>query len=307
MGILPNTSCEGARSNLSINTQLSDDFASKTESEDEGITRFIIAPGAEIPKWCNHQSVGNYISFWVGRKFPKIALCIALGQNESHQHVSVYFYINGCGNNVYLSSTFEEISSHLWLVPLCHSFLQNHLDNSYPSEQNHVEFVYEIRPKRYHRRHCPSYKPRPKNPMVVKRWGVHVECICCSRKAGISYFPFQSAKSSSVHDNSKPLPLLALFPSSSASDMDRRNFNNEGDLGISIETTNIAFDTALRRDFDPDEFKLTLPPKAIFSSQLQYDDPCWCQKTKYESPGCILQHHSPTSSGSAMGRGFWGI
>ena len=150
----------------------------------------------------------------------------------------------------------------------------------------------------------------------------HVECICCSHKSGIPYFPFQSAESSSVHDNSKPLPLLALFPSSSASDMDRRNFNNEGDLGISIETTNIAFDAACRRDFDPDEFKLTLPPKAISSPQLQYDDPCWCQKTKYDSPGCILVnaggsslvadgaelplllHRSPTSSGSAMGRGF---
>ena len=78
--------------------------------------------------------------------------------------------------------------------------------------------------------------------------------------------------------------------------MDRRNFNNEGDLGISIETTNIAFDTAWRGDFDPDEFKLTLPPKAIFSSQLQYDDPCWCQKTKYESPGCILYVNMGLSS-----------
>ena len=57
MGILPNTLWEGARTNLLINTQLSDDFASKTESEDEGITRFIIAPGAEIPKWCNHLKV----------------------------------------------------------------------------------------------------------------------------------------------------------------------------------------------------------------------------------------------------------
>ena len=36
MGILPNTSREGAGTNLLINTQLSDDFASKTESEDEG-------------------------------------------------------------------------------------------------------------------------------------------------------------------------------------------------------------------------------------------------------------------------------
>uniref|UniRef100_A0A7N2LFD4 Uncharacterized protein n=1 Tax=Quercus lobata TaxID=97700 RepID=A0A7N2LFD4_QUELO len=222
MGILPNTSCEGAGTNLLINTQLSDDFASKTESEDEGITCFIIAPGAEIPEWCNHRSVGNYISFWVGRKFPKIALCIALGQNEPHQHVAVYFYINGRGKYVYLRRTFEENSSYLW-----------------------------------------------------------------------------------------PLPLLALFPSSSASDMDRRNFNNEGDLGISIETTNIAFDTAWRRDFDPDEFKLTLPPKAIFSSQLQYDDPCWCQKTKYESLGCILvnavERQPPlvpdTTNGSDFGLG----
>ena len=82
MGILPNTSCEGARTNLSINTQLSDDFASKTESEDEGITRFIIAPGAEIPKWCNHQSVGNYISFWIGCYFPNIFCCVVFELNE---------------------------------------------------------------------------------------------------------------------------------------------------------------------------------------------------------------------------------
>lgn len=321
MGILPNTSCEGARTNLLINTQLSDDFASKTESEDEGITCFIIAPGAEIPKWCNHQSVGNYISFWIGRKFPKIALCIALGQNELYQNVTVYFYINGGGNYVYLNGSFEENSSHLWLVPSCHSVLQKHLDDSYPSEQNHVEFVYEIKPDRYHRRHCPSYKPRPQNPTVIKRWGVHVECICCPHKSGISYSPFLSAMSSSVHENSKPPPLLALFPSSSASDMDGGSFNNEGDLGISIETTNIAFDTAWRRDFDPDEFKLTLPPKAIFSPQLQYDETCWCHKTIYKSPGRISVHaggsflapygselplllHSPTSSRSAMGCGF---
>ena len=69
------------------------------------------------------------------------------------------------------------------------------------------------------------------------------------------------------------------------------------------------------RDFDPYEFKLTLPRKAISSRQLQYDDPCWCQKTKYESPECILVNAGgsslvpdgaelPLSSGSAMGGGF---
>uniref|UniRef100_A0A2N9I9N4 TIR domain-containing protein n=1 Tax=Fagus sylvatica TaxID=28930 RepID=A0A2N9I9N4_FAGSY len=47
-------------------------------------------------------------------------------------------------------------------------FLQKHLNDSNPAERNHFEVTYEI---------C-FYGPKPQNPKVIKRWGVHVECIC---------------------------------------------------------------------------------------------------------------------------------
>ena len=38
----------------------------------------IQVPGKKIPNWINNQSIGSSISFWVGAKFPTIAIFVAL-------------------------------------------------------------------------------------------------------------------------------------------------------------------------------------------------------------------------------------
>ena len=80
MGILPNGVCGSARSNELMDPQFTDSFQSEIEGfeyEDGDIGRSLTVSGTEIP-WFNHQSVeNNSILFWVGRKFPKLAVYIA--------------------------------------------------------------------------------------------------------------------------------------------------------------------------------------------------------------------------------------
>ncbi|XP_050260320.1 disease resistance protein RPV1-like isoform X5 [Quercus robur] len=57
----------------------------------------LILPGSEIPKWFNHQSVGNSISFWVGPDcdYLKFAYCVVLEPNEWNATVQVSLKFNG--------------------------------------------------------------------------------------------------------------------------------------------------------------------------------------------------------------------
>ena len=206
-----------------------------------------ILPAYEILKWFNHQNVRNSISFWVGRKFPKIVICISFG-SEAHTSrffCEVYFSINGCEKRHYESRSIEEIPDHLWLFSISHQRLQVHLNDSNISEQNHFEIICEI-----NEWGTSSSSLEPRNLTgIIKMLEVHVECLCCPQISSNTSLPFLSVThgvgSSSVFDDIEPQPLLPPSPSFCSSCMDQQVFNNEGVLGLSTETTNNGCDLSL--------------------------------------------------------------
>ncbi|KAF3947499.1 hypothetical protein CMV_026376 [Castanea mollissima] len=164
IGILPSRVCGTARSNKLMDPQLTNYFPSETEgaeSEDGDISmdpqfsnhfpsetedveyedwvnrHEITCCGTEMPKWVNHQSVDNSIFFFVGRKFPKLVVCIVAGKRfDGTVDISVDISINGYKNHEI--STFF-CNNTLFLFSPTQRSLQRRLNESNPTDQNLVE------------------------------------------------------------------------------------------------------------------------------------------------------------------------
>ena len=203
IGISPNRVCGSARStnyfpsesedgDISMDRQFSNHFSSETEGveyENQLFNRTITFSETETPKWFNHQSVENSIFFWVGRKFPKLAVCVALGQLGVNG--SVYISINGYKNRKhdYIIHKYENIrhsgnncNLHLFSPP--QRSLQEHLNKSNPTDQNHVKVTYRI--------HGVEFADVV-GSNCLKRWGVHVECTCPPQESAIPDLPLLTA------------------------------------------------------------------------------------------------------------------
>ncbi|XP_030961373.1 uncharacterized protein LOC115982797 isoform X1 [Quercus lobata] len=141
---------------ISMDAQFSNNFLSEIEGveyEDGDIDRTIYFWGTGMPKWFNHQSVDNSIFFFVGRKFPKLAVCIVPGRE--FVCVSVHISINGYKKSgLYfrglsrftrkMPHLFDEFKfflaeNNLFLFSLTQRSLQRHLNKSNPTDQNLVE------------------------------------------------------------------------------------------------------------------------------------------------------------------------
>ena len=214
----PQTSSTEILDEVRFHRSLFPDRRSKPEDD-----YFIIRlPGTEIPKWLNlnHESDGNVISFWVGRTFPNIFdVCFAFGPVKYSCTSSCYVYlsINGCKKEHLSSTPTQEFSDNLWIFSLSNNEMQNRLNKSNPSEQNYFEVT------------CKT-EDWVKNP--PRRWGVRVECICCSQKSDV----FQLPSSSATHCcGSSSVPLLPT--SSCGTDMDQRASIMEEILDIGQEET----------------------------------------------------------------------
>ena len=132
-------------------------------SNDDGCE--LVLPRIEIPKWFNHQSVQNSVSFQVGREFQKLIVCFTLRLVEVEATKATFFVVSANGfSREYLSSYFIEGGSVSVQVG-------REWNVSNPSEQNHVTITVEIK---YYPQIISSSYDEPK----ITWLGVHVDCIC---------------------------------------------------------------------------------------------------------------------------------
>ena len=190
-----------------------------SESESKHKIRcFLKLPAREIPKCLkfNHQSFGNSVSFWVGEKISKLAVCIAFRSVEAHacQFCKVNIFINGC--KLYPNFNIDErVSEELWLF----SVSLGQLNKRKLSEQNHIE-VKVI---------CLIRNPCHKTD--IKKWiGVNVECTCYPQNSDVPCLlrpcAMNGCGSSLIPNDTELPPFLPVSSTSSASDSDHRVLNN---------------------------------------------------------------------------------
>ena len=149
--------------------------------------RNYMLPYTEIPRWLNskHQSVGNskVVEFRVGREFPNVfAVYFAFGLmwpqlSVNYVRLNVYLSINGFEKvEITCFILYRNSDDTLGISSRAHVKLQKLLDESNPSDDNHVEVTYE----------WAKETDRNNPPCEIRRWGVKVECICCPQISSIS-------------------------------------------------------------------------------------------------------------------------
>jgi hypothetical protein len=125
-------------------------------------------PGNEIPNWFNHQSVGSSISFWVGPGFPKFALCLVFGTKDDSFECYVDISING-RKEEFTKTGFSKLRyDHLWFY-WSQDSIQRRFKDLNLGDRNHVELFCK---------RTSFIEPYTIIPNMIKRIGVHVECIC---------------------------------------------------------------------------------------------------------------------------------
>ena len=200
IGILPNTVCGRARSNKLMDLQFSNENDKNGfvyfETDKNGFRNFRFL-GTDMLKWFNHQSVDNSIFFSVGRNFPKLVVCIVPGLEDFDGFVEIS--INGYENREYQSLHLSRnsatwVSQHLFSLAQW-SLLQRHLNESNPTNQNHVKV---------------SIRYKSDNTCYsIKMWGVHVECTCPPQESAIPNLPLLTAghDDDDVVDHMRELPF----------------------------------------------------------------------------------------------------
>ena len=125
----------------------------------------LILPGSEIPKWFNHQSFGNYISFWISCYFPNIFCCVVFELNEQlwSPTVQVSLKLNGkkLTGLIIPSALTGMMCNHVWFFK---GFAHPYPLKSNLFDQNHVEVEFHTNPYG--------------GVFRILRCGIHAECIC---------------------------------------------------------------------------------------------------------------------------------
>ncbi|KAL4616366.1 hypothetical protein ACB092_07G194800 [Castanea dentata] len=150
-------------------------FASKWPSYN------LALPGTTIPKWFNHQSDAHSILFSVGQNFSSFALCVALNVKLRKRNVpihrekfacSIYLLINGFEERLARRKFSLDSLNFMWFhyTSVGHDLLKRIIS----SDRNDVTLRCKIL----------NYHPKL-GKVTIKRWGVHVACICPPRNSSI--------------------------------------------------------------------------------------------------------------------------
>ena len=152
-------------------------------TRDYGESYDIVVTGKKIPKWFNHQSIENSISFWIGPEFPTIAVCFAFhlvplkdsdANNDKYNSVRddeiswqchVNIFTNG-HTRILESPTFSYVKcDHLWF------YGESYVDfgNVMQGDRNLVVVSCKIS---WWSSRNGKFAP------VIARMGVHAQCIC---------------------------------------------------------------------------------------------------------------------------------
>ena len=140
----------------------------------------LVLPRIEIPKEfkLNHQSVGNSVSFVVGREFHKLIVCFAV-RSAKAKPIGTHFFVsaNGFSDEQVLSCHFAgRDSEHLFL----HLVYLPQLNESNPSEQNYVKITVELGYDYENEYDDDDDDDDTSSDEPKITWlGVHVDCICC--------------------------------------------------------------------------------------------------------------------------------
>ena len=176
-------------------------------------------PGTEIPKCLkfSHQTFGNSVSFWIGKKISKLAVCIAFRSVEAHKYMGFHFNItiNGCNLDSDIFCVLTEVSGELRLFSVS-------LGQWNKLEQNKVEVICKIK--------ALNNSIEVGNHTDFIKWiGVNVECSCYPQNSDVTCLPLPCAMngcgSSSIPNDTELPPLLPVSSTSYASDLDYVQIN----------------------------------------------------------------------------------
>nr|POE81505.1 hypothetical protein CFP56_29130 [Quercus suber] len=134
-------------------------------------------------------------------------VCETLEEDEASFECLVYISINGCEECIYWhSSLLDRISNILLLCSLRQRHLQQQLNESNPTDQNHVEVTYRTCFRSDSVHNFSAFEPPICYP--IGRFGVHVECTCPPQESAIPNLPLLTAG----HDDADVVDYMRELP-----------------------------------------------------------------------------------------------